>query len=929
MTSRSRRVVALLSVTAAALAPLVVVGPSRAEGTDTAIDLGAVTKTQVVTRTHLNADGTPVVADERTVTLKVEQTTNLRSRQPVRISWTGAHPTGALVADPQAPTAANQEYPFVLMQCRGTDSDAVPLAQRVRPETCWTGTSRERVLNDTSTGFGPWRLDRYETAANRTRSVGVPDPLPPTCSETFAKSERWLHFLSADGKDYGTNGDECLPAPPEAQVVTSQNQPANTTYAVTDLDGTGSTKFTMWTSEDNASLGCTDKVACTLVAVPIVGVSCDVAGAALPAADRAPSGATAAAVDKACRADGEYKAGATRIGGSVARTVTGAMWFTESHWRNRISVPLSFAPLNNVCDITAPRPGVDVYGSELVSQMTSQWRPAFCLDAARAPFKHVQVGEPQAANLLKASNIDAAFVVDPPAEGYGRPVVQSPVALTGFSISYTVDGEDLAPYRKLRMTPRLLAKLLTESYPGLDLVKDEYPALSRNPLNITLDPEFQALNPGIKKGVNDSAAAATLLNLSSDSDVELALTRYIAADPEAADWLNGVPDPWGMVVNPNYSTNPRRKSPFTLPVNNWPLRDAFMPTKFYASSPDVCLREDPVPFLPLIAAPTSRLATTAANLQFANSTPQLVCQSFADLGGKGAKLVAQGRQTPGRRFLIGVTALGDARRYALDVAQLQTYVAPTASETFDTDTGRTFVAGDTDGLRAAARLLKADDDAGVWRLPYDRITTDASAKDAYPGTMLVSLAVPTSGLGATAKRALGQLLGFAAGAGQTAGLAVGQLPPGYLPLTAGNGLAPQRSFSLRAASAVAAQQGETPALLQAAAPSQTPVASVRPGTPSTVGSSELPPFGLGGSSGSEGTGGTGTGLPIVTPGVQPVPVTSGRPVPPVTAIAVSGSTQRVSSGVAQSVFPLLALAGLLSMWSAFVIDRRGRQSSVR
>ena len=42
----------------------------------------------------------------------------------------------------------------------------------------------------------------------------------------------------------------------------------------------------------------------------------------------------------------------------------------------------------------------------------------------------------------------------------------------------------------------LLAKLLTESYPVLG--EDEAdPALAGNPLNITDDPEFEALNPGI------------------------------------------------------------------------------------------------------------------------------------------------------------------------------------------------------------------------------------------------------------------------------------------------------------------------------------------------------------------------------------------------------------------------------------------------
>ena len=62
------------------------------------------------------------------------------------------------------------------------------------------------------------------------------------------------------------------------------------------------------------------------------------------------------------------------------------------------------------------------------------------------------------------------------------------------------------------------------------------------------------------------APAATLFSILSQSDVMWALTSYINADPEARAWLNGKPDPWGMVVNPAYEG-------IKLPVESWPLLD--------------------------------------------------------------------------------------------------------------------------------------------------------------------------------------------------------------------------------------------------------------------------------------------------------------------------------------------------------------------
>ena len=110
---------------------------------------------------------------------------------------------------------------------------------------------------------------------------------------------------------------------------------------------------------------------------------------------------------------------------------------------------------------------VDVYGSESLLQATTQWEPYFCLgdDKDTFTFNHVSEGEPEARNQVATGTAAAAFTSEAQPLGYGKPVVNAPVAVTGFTISFSIDGTDGDPITTLKLTPLLLAKLLTNSYP--------------------------------------------------------------------------------------------------------------------------------------------------------------------------------------------------------------------------------------------------------------------------------------------------------------------------------------------------------------------------------------------------------------------------------------------------------------------------------
>src|SRR5439155_3595711 len=131
--------------------------------------------------------------------------------------------------------------------------------------------------------------------------------------------------------------------------------------------------------------------------------------------------------------------------------------------------------------------------------------------------------------------------------------------------------------------------------------------------------------------------------LSAQSDVMETLTSYIVNDPEARAWLEGKPEPWGMVVNPHY--NIARPDPeIALPTNSWRLLDAFVPKGFGAVAG--CPQFDQLPYLPQVASPLSTLSKIALDMEFSISTSQIFCPAF-DPNGPQPQLRAVGRQSGG------------------------------------------------------------------------------------------------------------------------------------------------------------------------------------------------------------------------------------------------------------------------------------------
>jgi hypothetical protein len=383
-----------------------------------------------------------------------------------------------------------------------------------------------------------------------------------------------------------------------------------------------------------------------------------------------------------------------------------------------------------------------------------------------------------------------------------------------------------------------------------------------------------------------------------------ALTTYINDDPTARAWLDGTPDASsnGMVVNPFYKG-------IQLPVDQWPLLSTLQPTAWYASDNNDCLFNDPVPYQSLVAAPLGSLEAISESMQYDRPNSTTVCSQPVAGSTQGEKLVTNTRQPVGHRFMIGITPLGDNQRYQLQAAALQT-------------TNGTFVAPTSTSLEAATSLLQPDPSSGTWPIPYTEFEQSKGAA-AYPGTTLVYAAIPTSGLPKADAQDYASFLQFAAGSGQTQGFAVGQLPPGYLPLTQADGLGSLAQYTVAAAADVAAQNGQVPPL--------TPVAATTSKSSSGGAStSAYPPVGPHATasgrsyrtSGGSGAVGTGSGGTTKGPGHRAVGLPLSRSVASILRLGSALAIALWTGGILVLLILGLGLLGALSVPLTYLVGRR-------
>lgn len=756
-------VVSLISLVLAGL--VLVVAPAQADTRVERAAAPAFSETKTLTRSFVNADGSTYTFPSNKVTVTADETENLRGRQRILISWSGAHPSAGRAVNPYGENGLNQEYPVVIMQCRGIDDPSLPAAKQLQPDTCFTASVAQRSQIARSDSEALWQKDLYADDADKGRLSGLePFPSSDTCptADVAGFNTHLTPFvgIGTDGKTYPACDASNMP--PEAAVGAAF--PPAELAAYTDTDGSGSVQFEVRSDVENESLGCSDKVACSVVVIPIQGLSCG-----------QPSSPPSAA-DLNCRKGGRFAPGSSNFAGDgVDQAVGPALWWSESNWRNRFVIPLTFGLPPSTCDVLDPRAPTGFYGSELLAQAGLQWAPAYCLRKDRFKFQLNQMSDAAGFNLMLAGE-GAAAEVSSERDAPGASVAYAPTAVTGFAVGYVIDKPDNAgEFTRLRLNARLLAKLYTQSYLGSDLGRG-HPGIGSNPLGIMNDPEFIKLNPGLSQISQE--AGATVLSLSNDSDVIKQITDYIAHDKDAMAFIDGKPDPWGMVVNPSFKG-------ISLPVESWPQLDEYIPT-----TANTCRQNNPAVYFNQIAAPVTTLAKVSAALLDAWPNVQTRCDF--DQSTQLYKLGRIDRQNFGSRFLLGVVSLGDADRYGLRTAALQTkpgdYVAPSTSS-----------------LSAAVKLMKQrNGDLSPFVLDQGDVKKSASA---YPGTMVVYTAAKTADASKADAAKVAQFIRISSTEGQQPGSGNGQLPGGFLPIRKQGPTAAFYDVAQRAATAIAAQKG--------------------------------------------------------------------------------------------------------------------------
>ncbi|KQX75934.1 hypothetical protein [Aeromicrobium sp. Root472D3] len=817
-------------------------GSASADGTD---EVGAFSQSKTVTRQLTQDDGAVETIDSRDVTLKVDHTLNLRGRERVAISWTGAHPSGGRASDPYGENGLKQEYPMVIMQCRGRDDPSLPKAQQLDPTTCWTSTRQQRSQSiDGSDAV--WRHDLHATEEERALKTGL-DPIPEACQDVPSDSTHLTPFVAANGKVYSACNSETMP--PEAAVGAAF--PPAEVAAFTDTDGNGSVNYEVRSATENESLGCTTATPCSIVAVPIMGISC-VDG------------------NTQCQATGRFRPGASNFASEgVDAAVSPVYWWSASNWRNRITVPITFGLPPDACDVLDSRAPTAFYGSELMSQASLQWAPAYCLNTKRFKFQHNRMGDEPAFTLVENGTAPAAFVSGTREADGDEPIGYAPTAVTGFAIAFIVDEPDNKGERStLNLTPRLLAKLLSQSYAG-STRGQQHPGMEKNPLSMNQDPEFQQLNPGLDSIARE--AAATVLSLSESSDVLTSLTSYIRDDPDAKAFMAGKADPWGMVVNPSYKN-------LKLPVSSVPLLDTFVPT-----SQQECQQQNTTPYLTQIAAPVTSISKIAQAVL--DGWPNVQTRAERSSSSDPCKFGRIDRQGVGSRFMLGIVSLGDAERYGLRTAALRT----------GSGAARQFVAPSDASIAAAVKVAKAD---GVRKAFALSQATIRKTKGAYPGAMIVYTVAKLRGLDAADAKTVASFIRIATSEGQVRGSGNGRLPDGFVPITKKGATSALYAQAQKVASLIEAQKEP-----KAAPTTSTPTK----GAPAAGGSAPA----------------SGAEVPDAPDAATATPAATTTPTTDV--IATASNSSRPAQSLLPVLVALLLLAGLGGPGTRLVAEWRRRR----
>ncbi|GIH19835.1 hypothetical protein Raf01_80070 [Rugosimonospora africana] len=660
-----------------------------------------------------------------------------------------------------------------------------------------TGSGLQRAQASGTTVTGTVSGDNaYDPSAGQP-NPGAQNPLPPsvTVDQTTDLTSQmvhvtWKNFTPSSKKGAnsfydvallecrGTNpgkavvngatlwnpnfGDDCFTAFPNTPNDVSVG---NRVTALTGANGTGEAYFHIETAVENSFLSCDPTHPCSLLVVPNWG-------------GVQPSGKAPGDPGVNCK---DHTKDTTGLGAGFY--AADAALSLACSWGDRFVFPLQFAPTPAQCPSAAP--AFAAQGAPMLTRTVSLFQAGWCNDANKLSFDFDSgTNEYLARQSFLAggsgaltSAADLAVVNRPPdpSAAAARKFTYAPVVTSGIAIAFHVDDPQTGQFlTDLTLNARLVAKLLTQSYalfpwdchaasdtstqgPDCD------PAIKGNPRSVFVDPEFRALNPQYTDADFPLVAGGGLMDfggflplvVSGNSDLVYELTRWVASDPDAAAFLAGKPDPWGMRVNTYYRG-------ISYPLDQFQVLDPG-----YTAPPDIhgapgksTMQNswNPISGLNLVA--NSLVIDRPSAVQYS----LISCPPNTSPPDKSCTWPRMDPEAPGTRAVFAVVGLNDAAADEFPTAKL-------------VNAGGRAVAPDTGGLSAAVSDMKTNP---------DKITQFADFANPdpkqYPLTMVDYALVPTCGLSDGKAAAIGSFLDHVA-TSQLYGVTPGSLAPGNEALT--------------------------------------------------------------------------------------------------------------------------------------------------
>jgi hypothetical protein len=685
--------------------------------------------------------------DFKGLQVTVSQTQDI-THQGVTITWKGGEPTIDNAGSPQGNF-------LQLMECYGDGSTGPS------PQDCEYGSAGLLGTATTNTTVGTRVGDLCVPGG-----PSVTNPPPSANGDSAARG--------CDPEEPGTaSPSDIAPGDPQQYTipfvpVTDPSSPAYGTLqtsqyfdeftsnevqeAVTASDGTGQLQFETLTGTEAPGLGCGEQETsgqtrnCWLVIVP----------------------------------RGQFEPNGFEIDQQSAGP-GGFLWsspLSASNWAMRIQIHLSYAPIGVFCPIGTLETGT--IGTQIVARAMQSWQLALN-KAAKCNTVYGYSAVPEATSTqqlaLAGSPAGLAFTTIPIGSEAARagggggsaslpPIVYAPVAISADGFGFNINESTGYISTPVKLTPELLAKGLTQVY-RFDL-PDFYPASGNhpgptwsvsNPFNLSDDAQFQKLNPEVLPFNSAGISLAPLLT-EDHSALNQQIWQWVQADSAASAWLNqGTTDATNSsTANPDYTA---------LKLGTAPAIDSF--PRAYNGVLDLGKsssgKEETRHSLDLLPYVNSYDAAASSVLTANNPTTG----NWSDLAiapdGTTGWWQKNGAEPLGQIFIWGISDTPDLAAYGLIDAQLCG------------DSGTNCVAPSTASLTTALASAKPDS-AGLLQ-----VNPASPGAGGYPLTEVTYAAVDTT-RPAAELTAYANLIAYAAGAGQTPGVAPGDLPPGYLPLTA-------------------------------------------------------------------------------------------------------------------------------------------------